>query len=365
MTRLYNALLRPILFNLDAERAHTFSIHGLKTGLHLSTNPRTDKRLEVNLAGLNFPNPLGMAAGYDKNAEVPDALLKLGFGHAEIGTVTPKPQPGNPKPRIFRLPKDRAVINRLGFNSGGHDLARRNLIGRKTQTGIVGINIGANKSSEDFAADYVTGIHAFYDLASYFTVNISSPNTPGLRALQGADPLNDLMQRVSDARQDKIHSTGNRVPIFLKIAPDLEETEIDSIASIVSGSDFDGLIVSNTTLARSGLVDAKRSEQGGLSGKPLFERATIVLAKMRQRLNTEIPLIGVGGVHDGSTAISKIEAGAHLIQLYTGLIYQGPGLPASILSGLSNTLNQEGLSNLDQLRGRKTDDWASKSLPPA
>ncbi len=356
---LYSKIGKELFFKFDAEQAHGLSIRGLKTGLHPRFHAGFDPRLNVDIAGLNFPNPLGMAAGYDKNGDVPDALLALGFGHTEVGTVTPLPQPGNPKPRIFRLKEDRAVINRLGFNSKGHSAALGQLKKRKAKGGIVGINIGANKTSEDFGGDYVKGIEAFGALADYFTVNISSPNTPGLRALQGADPLADLLQRVDDA----VEATGRETPVFLKVAPDLTEVEIDDISKAVLGSNIDALIVSNTTLSRTGLRSGSvTQEAGGLSGAPLFERSTIVLAKAHARLEGKVPLVGVGGVNSAETAWQKIEAGASLVQLYTGLIYEGPSLPKIILQGLSKQLDREGLSSIKEACGRQSDDWSKREL---
>lgn len=359
---LYSSFGKRALFLLDAEKAHGLSIAALRLGLHPRISAPDDQGLNLSVAGIDFPNPLGMAAGYDKNGEVPDALLQMGFGHTEVGTVTPLPQSGNPKPRVFRLPSDQAVINRLGFNSEGHDKAYANLLARKSGSGIVGVNLGANKASTDFAADYVAGVRKFAELATYFTVNISSPNTPGLRGLQDADPLTDLLQRVSETRQQEVDKLGRSVPLFLKIAPDLEERELDDIANALSKSDFDGLIVSNTTLARTGLSSANRDEIGGLSGKPLFERSTIVLAKMRLRMPDEFPLIGVGGVFDAESAFTKIEAGASLIQLYSGLIYGGPNLPDQILRGLIQRCQAEKLTNISQAIGRSAQDWANFKL---
>ncbi len=356
---LYSKIGRELFFKLDAERAHGLSIRGLQSGLHPRFDAAFDQRLAVEIADLEFTNPLGMAAGYDKNGDVPDALLALGFGHTEVGTVTPLPQPGNPKPRIFRLKEDEAVINRLGFNSKGHAAALAQLKKRNARSGIVGINIGANKTSIDFGADYVKGIEVFGAIADYFTINISSPNTPGLRALQGADPLADLLRRVDEA----VNATGRITPVFLKIAPDLSETEIDDIAKAVSKSNVDAIIVSNTTLSRIGLKSGSiTQEAGGLSGAPLFERSTIVLAKIYARLEGKIPLVGVGGVHSFETAWQKIEAGASLVQLYTGLIYEGPTLPKTILSGMSKQLDQEGLSSINDVCGRSNDDWAKRDL---
>jgi dihydroorotate dehydrogenase len=355
---LYASSVKNVLFALDAEQAHGLSIRALRLGLHPRCNSAFDSRLAVQLAGINFPNPLGMAAGYDKNGDVPDALLKMGFGHTEVGTVTPLAQPGNSRPRVFRLVSDEGIINRLGFNSPGHETVRSNLKLRSGTGGIVGINIGANKSSTDFAADYVAGIHAFASFATYFTVNISSPNTPGLRALQGSDPLADLIRRVDEARQEQQEETGRRLPLFLKIAPDLDDRELDDIAQAIIDSEFDALIVSNTTLARDGLISANKRETGGLSGKPLFQRSTIILAKMRLRLPSTFPLIGVGGVNDAATAFSKIEAGASLVQLYTGMVYRGPGLPSSILQGLAARCDAENQPSITAVVGRAADHWA-------
>lgn len=366
---LYSAFVRPALFKLDAEQAHAMSIKALKMGMHPKARGDADPRLQVELAGLKFSNPLGMAAGYDKNADAPHALLALGFGHVEVGTIAPQPQPGNPKPRIFRLVRDRGVINRLGFNSGGHDLGLQNLKrpgSRLSPKGLVGANLGANKLSEDFAADYVVGIERFQPYVDYITINISSPNTPGLRALQGKGPLDDLLMRVSEARLRVQEGTGDHVPVFLKVAPDLNEAEIDTIADAVRSSSIDALLVSNTTLSRHGLRDTEiASEAGGLSGAPLFERSTIILAKFAQRLAKETPLIGIGGIHSAETAWQKMEAGASLVQLYSGLIYGGPKLPQDILAGFSKRLSLEKLSSISDIVGRSTNEWASRALPPA
>ena len=289
---LYRSLLRPLVFCLSPENAHKLSILALKTGF--TSGPKIhDQRLGVNIAGMEFPNFLGLAAGYDKNAEVPDQLLHLGFGFSEVGTITPRPQAGNPQPRLFRLCEDEAVINRMGFNNKGHEAAHKRLAMRKKQ-GIVGVNIGANKDSDDRILDYSRGIHCFYDVASFFTINISSPNTPGLRNLQARDSLRELLLSVSGARAEEKQKTGVHVPVFLKIAPDLTEEGLDDVAAELLDSDVDGLIVSNTTLSRTGLKNKTfRSEAGGLSGKPLFERSTIILAKMRKRIQQKKQLSGL------------------------------------------------------------------------
>ncbi|EFL87876.1 quinone-dependent dihydroorotate dehydrogenase [Ahrensia sp. R2A130] len=360
MSGLFSAIGRQALFSLDPEKAHGLSIGALQSGLHPRFDAARDPALAVDVAGLRFANPIGMAAGYDKGGQASAALLAMGFGHTEVGTVTPKPQSGNPKPRVFRLVEDDAVINRLGFNSEGHAVVRERLEEKgRPASGLRGINLGANKTSDDFAADYVAGIEAFAHLADYFTVNISSPNTPGLRALQGADPLADLLSRVSDARDGQTNAYG-RKPLFLKIAPDLDQNELDAIAKALDGSGMDALIVSNTTLGRDGLRSRNRDETGGLSGAPLFELSTIRLAQMYQRVGKCLPLVGVGGVRDAETAWQKIEAGASLVQLYTGMIYAGPGLSASIIKGLSKRLKSDDAYSIADVTGRNAAEWAAR-----
>ena len=358
---LTDRLGRWLMFRFDPETAHGLAMKALKTGAVPCLAADADPRLSLTVAGLIFPNPLGVAAGFDKNAEVPDALLRLGFGFTEAGTITPRPQAGNPKPRIFRLPDDRAVINRLGFNTEGHDAAWQRLDAR-SGAGIVGINIGANKDTNDKAADYVAGLNRFYELATYFTVNISSPNTPGLRDLQARDALADLLARVGEARLARIEETGRRVPIFLKIAPDIPEADLDDIAAEVLDTGMDGIIVGNTTLSRAGLA-RDPGEAGGLSGRPLYARSTILLAKTRQRVGPDLALIGVGGVDDAASALAKIEAGADLVQLYTGMIYQGPQIAKRICRGLSAILDETGAASIADFRSRGIDAWASKPLP--
>jgi dihydroorotate dehydrogenase len=356
---VFDRLGQKLLFSLDPETAHGLSITALKCGLPVGAGAKTDKRLHVHISGLDFPNPLGMAAGYDKNAEVPDALLGLGFGFAEVGTVTPLPQPGNPKPRIFRLTQDEAVINRLGFNNEGHDAAERRLIARQGRAGIVGVNIGANKDSADRIGDYELGVRRFARHASYLTVNISSPNTPGLRSMQAREQLAELLSRIVAARGQ----ASAKPPIFLKIAPDLTEAELEDIAAEVTQKRIDGIIVSNTTLSRQGLRSAHLAGQsGGLSGRPLFERSTVVLAKMRKLLGPDFAIIGVGGVNSAETALEKIRAGADLVQLYTGMIYAGPALPARIVSGMIDFVGKEGLPSIRDLRDSDLYRWAAKPL---
>ena len=359
MSRFLDGMARRALFTLDPETAHGLSITALKSGLLPGCSANRDPRLAVNVAGLSFPNPLGMAAGYDKNAEVAAELARLGFGFVEVGTLTPKPQAGNPKPRIFRLVTDHAVINRLGFNNQGHAEAHARISGRR-RAGILGINIGANKDTADRIGDYVAGISCFADVADYFTVNVSSPNTPGLRNLQTREALSDLLGRVLAERDAK----SKRIPVFLKIAPDLSEPDLDDIAAECLVQKLDGLIVSNTTLSRTGLnPDPKTAEAGGLSGRPVFERSTIVLAKMRQRLGADMPLIGVGGIDSAETAAEKMRAGADLVQLYTGFIYGGPLLPGRILRDLSRICDRENLTHISHLRDQKTAQYAALDIP--
>ena len=353
---------RAALFALEPETAHGLSIAALKHGASLWPSISQDQRLAVSVAGLDFPNPLGMAAGYDKNAEVPDALLRLGFGFAEVGTVTPLPQPGNPRPRIFRLAEDGAVINRLGFNNEGHEAAFTRLAARAGRGGIVGVNIGANKDSADRIADYEAGVRRFAGVAAYLTVNISSPNTPGLRSMQSRDALAELLERVTAARET-LQPSDRGAPIFLKIAPDLLEDELADIARAVLRAGIDGLIVSNTTLSRPGLSDGMhRDEAGGLSGRPLFRRSTAVLARMRRLVGKDLPLFGTGGVDSAQSALEKIRAGADLVQLYTGMIYAGPFLPGRIIWALAEHCRREGLASIRELRDRDLARWAEVPL---
>jgi dihydroorotate dehydrogenase len=322
-------LARPFLHALDPESAH----HATLAALQLAWLPRPapdDPRLAVRAFGLDFLNPIGLAAGFDKDGVAPDNLLSLGFGFVEIGTVTPHPQSGNPRPRLFRLDRDRAVINRLGFNSAGHAKAHENLA-RRRAAGIVGVNLGANKDSADRIADYVAGIEAFTDLASYFTINVSSPNTPGLRDLQQAAALDELLSRVLEARD----RAAVRRPLLLKIAPDLRLSELDAIVRVARDKKIDGMIVSNTTISRpASLASPRASETGGLSGRPLFDLSTHMLSETYERVERQFPLIGVGGVDGPEAALAKLEAGASLVQLYSALVFDGPELIARIKRGL-------------------------------
>jgi dihydroorotate dehydrogenase len=324
---------------LPAETAHRATIALSGAGMRFLPGAGSDDaRLAIDVLGLSFPNPVGLAAGFDKNAEVPDAMSRLGFGFVECGTVTPRPQSGNPQPRLFRLTQDRAVINRLGFNNGGIAEAARNLARRKAN-GIVGINIGANKDSADRIADYASAFTALSSLADYVTVNVSSPNTPGLRGLQNKDELTRLLDSLTRTRQTKI-------PLLLKIAPDLDEPALDDIAAVVRASRIEGLIVSNTTLARPPLASHHAGETGGLSGAPLFAPSTEILRQMRLRLGDIVALIGVGGISSGADAYAKIRAGASLVQLYTALVYQGPGLVVRIKRDLAALLARDGFAHV-------------------
>jgi dihydroorotate dehydrogenase len=333
-----------VLHALPPELAHQASLKALKAGLVPVARLVPDPVLKTKLAGLELPNPVGLAAGYDKNGEVIDALLKLGFGFVECGAVTPRPQPGNPKPRVFRLTPDRAVINRMGFNNAGLVALKARLQARLGRPGVVGVNLGANKDSEDRTQDYVTSLAALDGLASFFTVNISSPNTPGLRALQSKAALDDLLARVMRARR--------AAPVFLKVAPDLEDEDLADIAASVRDNRIDALIVSNTTIARPDtLASADRAETGGLSGRPLFERSTALLKAFAKTLDGKVPLVGVGGIEDADTAYAKIRAGATAVQLYSALVYEGPGLVARINRGLAERLKADGFASVGEAVG--------------
>lgn len=331
---LYRSL-KPLVFLLDAERAHGLTIAGLKAA-PIGAPPVSPPALRSSVAGLDFPNPVGLAAGFDKNAEVPEKMLGLGFGFAEVGTLTPLPQDGNPKPRIFRLAADRGVINRLGFNNSGQAEAARRLAKRERSRGIVGINIGANKDSADRVADYEAGARAMSPLADYLTINISSPNTPGLRALQDEGALDALLARVMAARGEA------GPPVFLKVAPDLEPDDIDAVSRIAIARRIDALIIGNTTISRPPLRSDYADETGGLSGRPLAPLARQRLADFRTATGGELPLIAVGGIDSAEEAWARIRAGASLVQLYSALVYEGPGLARRIVTGLDRLREREG-----------------------
>ena len=341
----FNSLAAPLLGRLDPERAHGLTIRALRYGLVPRPPVPSPSELAQTLFGLDFANPVGLAAGADKNAEVPRQMLGLGFGFVEVGTVTPRPQAGNPRPRVFRLRPDQGMINRLGFNNAGLPAAIANLRRLQTRPGPIGVNLGANRDSEDPIADYVTGLAAVSDLADYVTINISSPNTPGLRGLQDRDRLSELLSRVMAARVETTRA--GALPVLVKLAPDLDDSALAEIAEILRESKVDGAIMGNTTVGyRAGLKSPHRDEAGGLSGRPLFEVSTDRLATLYRHLNGRIPLIGVGGVDSAETAYAKIHAGAALVQLYTGLVYEGPGLIGKIVTGLAELLQRDGFTSI-------------------
>nr|WP_233061634.1 quinone-dependent dihydroorotate dehydrogenase [Parvularcula mediterranea] len=329
---------------LPPEEAHKATIRGLKSPFAPRYHGLVDPALRTRIAGMDLPNPIGIAAGFDKNAEVPDALLAMGFGFAEVGAVTPRPQPGNPSPRVFRLREDDAVINRYGFNNDGLQTIGARLKARAGKPGVVGINLGANKDSEDRAGDYVTSLKALEHDVSFLTVNVSSPNTEGLRDLQGREALAGLLSRVIAARTTS-------KPVFVKVAPDLTDEDKADIAAAALESGVDGMIVSNTTLSRDGLKSSDAAEKGGLSGKPLFEMSTEVLRDFANELGGRLPLIGVGGITSAEDAFTKIKNGASAVQLYTALIYQGPGLVTRMLEELPQLLKAEGFKTIDDAVG--------------
>lgn len=344
-------LLKPAIFTLDPETGHRLAIASLKKlptrGAHSSLAKAGP--LAVNVAGLNFPNPVGVAAGFDKDAEVPDALLGLGFGFTEVGSITPLPQAGNPKPRLFRLVEDNAVINRMGFNNAGADAALKRLKARAGRPGILGINVGANKDSDDRIADYATMTRLMAPHASYLAVNISSPNTPGLRALQDESALTGLIDAVIEARAEA--SGANQPPIFLKVAPDLEPADIDAIARIAIDKKLAALIVSNTTISRPDLRSSHAGETGGLSGAPLRAMALERVRDFCKATGGAIPLVGVGGIASAEHAWERIRAGASLVQLYSAMVYEGPGLGARIVRGLERLMKRDGFTTIAEAVG--------------
>jgi dihydroorotate dehydrogenase len=343
------------LHRLDPERAHDLSIRALSSGLvPLPGAPVTSDRLRTRLAGLKLPNPVGLAAGYDKNARAVAPLMRAGFGFIELGAATPRPQPGNPQPRLFRLTGDRAIINRFGFNNEGAKAIAARMEARTA--GIpVGLNIGANKDSTDRAADFASVVDIAGASADFLTVNVSSPNTERLRDLQGAEALAALLRGVLEAR-DRLPQ---RRPVFLKIAPDLDDREIADIAAVARECRVDGIIATNTTLSRNGLSSHHAAETGGLSGQPLFQRSTVVLAKLYQATNGAIPLIGVGGIASAADAWEKIRAGASAVQVYSALIYQGFSLVTQIATGLDDRLRAASMT-LDDLRGSGAAGWSQR-----
>jgi dihydroorotate dehydrogenase len=363
MIGFFDRLSRPFIWALDPEDAHTLAIKALRyvPVLQQAADP---PELAVRAFGLNFPNPVGLAAGFDKNAQVPDALLRLGFGFVEVGTITPLPQAGNPRPRLFRLDSDEGVINRLGFNNEGAAAALRRLAARMDESGIVGINIGANRNSADRGGDYAQLVETFAPVASYFAVNVSSPNTPGLRDLQQAKALDELLARVLDARE-RVRPRSGSVPVLLKIAPDLALNDLDDAVGIARKHRVDGMIVGNTTITRPGSLRerGKAREAGGLSGRPLFKLATRMLAETYVRAEGVFPLIGAGGVDSGPTAIAKIKAGASLVQLYTGLVFRGIGVATEIKADLLAAIKRGHRNSLISMVGSDAADMTAESWP--
>lgn len=340
-------LAAPILRALDPEDAHRLTIRALKTGLVPHAAAADDPILRQVIWGRAFANPVGLAAGFDKHAEVPDAMLAQGFGFVEVGGVTPQPQPGNPRPRVFRLMEDEAIINRMGFNSEGLEAVKARLA-RRARRGIVGVNLGKNKDQTDAAADFVAGAAAFAPLADFLVCNVSSPNTPGLRALQSRDALADLVGKVKAA----LAAVRTPPPLLLKIAPDLTEEDRRDIAAVTLETGVDGLIVSNTTIARPPTLQSEhRRETGGLSGRPLFAPSTALLGEMYRRTGGRVALIGVGGIASGDAAYRKVRAGASLVQLYTALVYQGPGLIAAIKRDLATRLRADRFGTIAEAVG--------------
>ena len=357
MNALYG-LGQALLHGLDPERAHDLAIRSLEFGLYPRPAAPDDLRLAQDLWGLKFRNPVGMAAGFDKDARVFRPLLAMGLGFVEVGTLTPKPQQGNPSPRIFRSAADRAIINRLGFNNEGQAAAVRRLT--VPRDGIVGVNIGAGRDSEDRIGDYVAGVARMSAVADYLTINISSPNTPGLRDLQAPEALDALLARVQEARR----AEKKRPPLLVKLAPDIADEGLSDIVMVIQAHGIDGIVVSNSTLARDGLRDATfAAETGGLSGRPLFARSTRMLARIFRLTEGKLPLIGVGGIDSGEAALAKIKAGASLVQLYTGLVFEGPKLLGSIKHALVEAMTEAKVETLAPLTGSDADQWADRPLP--
>jgi dihydroorotate dehydrogenase len=337
-------LIRPFAFTLDAETAHRTAIRGLKA-MPIRRPPNFPASLKTAVAGINFPSPIGLAAGFDKDAEVAEEMLSLGFGFVEVGTLTPRPQSGNPRPRLFRLKEDRAVINRMGFNNGGQPAAYPRLLEYTHHHGVIGVNIGANKDSADRIADYVSGVRAMAPVADYLTINVSSPNTRGLRQLQDEGALHSLLSAIDEVRPVK------GPPVFLKVAPDLGEGEPDQIVRVALQHRIDAIIVANTTVSRPPLKSKFAGEQGGLSGEPLKALALKALREFRSASGGEMPLIGVGGIATADDAWKRIRAGASLVQLYSAMVYEGPGIAARIARGLADRLKREGMASIAEAVG--------------
>jgi len=344
------SILRPFLFNLDPETAHDLAIKSLKF------NPlpvkifevKDEQMLSINLLGKNFPNPIGLAAGFDKSAEAYNSLFKLGFGFIEVGTVTPLEQYGNPKPRIFRLEDDEALINRLGFNNDGMQIIK-NRIKLEKKKGILGINIGPNKNTKDQKQDFCQGLKSFFDIADYITINISSPNTEGLRNFHDQKKLENLLFSLNKIKKDN----NTNVPLLLKVSPDIQKNHISEIADVVKNNNISAMIITNTTNGnRKNLASEARNEEGGLSGKPIQEISTIMIKNFYKEFKGQVPIIGVGGINSGKSAFEKITAGASLLQLYTGFVYKGPSLVKNIKNELIQILKAEGIKNIQDIVGK-------------
>lgn len=358
MTFTLSYLLQSGLRLLEPETAHNATVWALRHGLYPKQRASDNPGLAQNLFGMTFSNPIGMAAGFDKDGHVPKALLDMGFGFVEVGTVTPKPQMGNEKPRVFRLTSEGAIINRMGFNNSGHMALKDRLSSYKINQGVIGVNIGANKTSQDPIEDYVTGIKSLYPVADYFTVNISSPNTPGLRDLQSPDRLNALLSLLIATRGALMEAGQPWRPILVKLAPDIDPEDLSQIIECLQINTVDGIIVSNTTVSRDGIADtAVAGEAGGLSGRPLFQASTKMLATVFQLTEGHIPLIGVGGIDTPEKALEKILAGASLIQIYTGLVYEGPKLIQNIKKKIVNYMAQHEYQNVSDMIGAKGHIW--------
>ncbi|XP_011066039.1 PREDICTED: dihydroorotate dehydrogenase (quinone), mitochondrial [Acromyrmex echinatior] len=355
--KFYSDVAIPLVQLINPEIAHKFSVITLKYGLVPKQKTNDPILLQTTVLGLPFKNPIGMAAGFDKQGEAVEGLHKIGFGFVEIGSVTPKPQSGNPKPRIFRLPEDNAVVNRCGFNSDGHDIIwdrLKRLKEHKNFDGILGVNLGSNKETKDVIQDYIDGIKKFMDVADYFVINISSPNTPGLRSLQNKKNLEELLTRINVARE----SVGSKQPLLLKLAPDLSNSERQDVADVVLSkkSRVDGLILCNTTITRTNLINPNKQESGGLSGAPLTDISTAMISDMYKRTHGSIPIIGVGGVFSGTDVYVKIRAGASLVQLYTSYIYHGPPVVGKIKKELCEILETNGFSSVTDAIGKDVEN---------
>jgi dihydroorotate dehydrogenase len=340
------------LHRLDPETAHNLALRALRMGLAPLSGPVTSPRLQTNIAGLRLPNPVGLAAGFDKNARALTPLSRAGFGFIETGAVTPRPQPGNPRPRLFRLSEDAAIINRFGFNNDGMEAVARRLA-KRPEKAIIGLNLGANKDSHDRAEDFARVLSHCGRYLDFATVNVSSPNTEKLRDLQGPEALSAVLKGVMEAQS----WLPKQIPIFLKIAPDLEDTALAQIADVALTSGLSGIIATNTTLSRGGLKSPKRDQAGGLSGAPLFEASTRVLARLSHLTEGKIPLIGVGGIGSAAQAYAKIRAGASAVQIYSAMVFHGLSLAAEIARGLDQLLARDGYSNISEAVGSKRQDW--------